>query len=37
MEPTLIIHNNFMTYGVNLARRILDKVLVAVDKREIPR
>jgi hypothetical protein len=35
-KPTLIIPNDFITYGVNLVRRMLDKILYTADKREIP-
>jgi hypothetical protein len=31
-----MIPNNFIAYGINLARRMLDKILEAFDKREIP-
>jgi hypothetical protein len=35
-EPTLMIRNNSLTYGVKLTRRMSDKILKAVDEREIP-
>jgi hypothetical protein len=34
-KPTLISPNNFIQYGLNLERRILDRILYEVDNTDI--